>query len=157
MLLVEVTIYYHSLSLPARHFLGEVSAIHKERKTVDVQFKDGDHFTDVSIHLVKRYIYGDSCDEALDGEELTDTPGLHVSRCAKCAGKTYLSHNMGITTMTFAVPSDDYVPFSERIILTSAWSKERSGRILAGVVEDSISLKEVFKGVDSDMYTRAIW
>ena len=65
--------------------------------------------------------------------------------------------NMGITTMAFAAPSDDYVPLYERLILTSAWSTERSGRILAGVVEDSISLKEAINGVDSVMYTRAIW
>ena len=102
-------------------------------------------------------MYGDSCDEALDREELAGRPGLHVSRRAKCAGKTYLSQNMGITTMAFAAPSDDYVPLSERDILTSAWSTERSGCILAGVVEDSISLKEAINGVDSDMDTRAIW
>ena len=105
MLPAEATIYYHSLSLPARRFLGEVSAIHKERRTVDVQFKDGDHAADVPMHLVKRYMYGDSCDEALEREELAGTPGLRVSRRTKCLGKTYLSQSMGIRTMAFAAPS----------------------------------------------------
>ena len=31
----EATLYYHSLSLPARRFLGEISAIHKEERTVN--------------------------------------------------------------------------------------------------------------------------
>ena len=96
----EATLYYHSLSLPARRFLGEISAIHKEERTVDVLFKDGDRTADVTMHLVKRYMYGDSCDETLEREELTVTPGL-VLKHRRCKDKTYLSFNMDIKIGSF--------------------------------------------------------
>ncbi len=64
------------------------------------------------MHLVKRYMYGDSCDEALEREELAGTPGLVLKRSSR-KGKTYLSKNMGIKSMADAVASDG-VPLAER-------------------------------------------
>ena len=44
----EATLYYHSLSLPCRRFLGELSAVDKDARTMDVLFKDGDRAANVS-------------------------------------------------------------------------------------------------------------
>ena len=136
----DATLYYHILSLPCLHFLGEISAIHKGERTVDVLFKDGDRDANVPMHLVKRYMYGDSCDQTLQREELADMCGMNVARSSRRKGKTYLSENMGIKSLSFAAPSNDHVPLAYRLIITSSWSTERSGCVLAGVVEDTVSL-----------------
>ena len=44
----DATPYYHSLSLPCRRFLGELSAVDKDARTMDVLFKDGDRAANVS-------------------------------------------------------------------------------------------------------------
>ena len=75
----EATLYYHGLSLPTRRLLDEISVMDKEERTVDVLFKDGDRTVDVTMRLLKRYMYGDSCDETLDREELPDMPGLMLT------------------------------------------------------------------------------
>ena len=87
----DATLYYHILSLPCLHFLGEISAVHKGERTVDVLFKDGDRDANVPMHLVKRYMYGDSCDQTLQREELADMCGMNVARSSRRKGKTYLS------------------------------------------------------------------
>ena len=42
--------YYHCLSLPCRRFLGEISAVDKGERTVDVLFKDGDRDANVPMY-----------------------------------------------------------------------------------------------------------
>ena len=59
--------------------------------------------------------------------------------------------------MAFTASTGANVPLADRLVLTSTWSTVRNGHTLAGVIEDSITLREAIDGIDSDLYTRAIW
>ena len=106
------------------------------------------------MKVVKRALFGDSCEEALLREEQAAEAGAPIPRPR---GRTYMGDNLGITRMTFTASTGAYVPLADRLILTSTWSTVRNGHTLAGVVEDSTTLRAAIDGIDSDMYTRAIW
>jgi hypothetical protein len=106
------------------------------------------------MKVVKRALFGDSCEEALLREEQAAEAGAPIPRPR---GRTYMDDNLGITRMAFTASTGAYVPLAERLILTSSWSTVRNGHALAGVVEDRTTLRAVIDGIDSDMYTRAIW
>ena len=99
-------------------------------------------------------MFGDSCEQVLLREEETVEPGAPIPRPR---GRTYMGDNLGITRMAFSSSTGAYVPLADRLMLTSSWSTVRNGRALAGVVDDTITLRDVIDGTDSDMYTRAIW
>jgi hypothetical protein len=146
--------YYALWKAPMQRYPGEITALSKERRTVNIRFKDGDCAHEVPMKVVKRALFGDSCLEALLREEQESEPGAPVSRPR---GRTYMGDNLGITRMTFTASTGAYVPLADRLILTSTWSTVRNDRVLAGVVEDSMTLRAAIDGIDSDMYTRAIW
>jgi hypothetical protein len=137
-----------------KRYPGEITAISKERRTVNIAFKDGDWADDVPMEVVKRIMYGDSCLQALLREEEAAEPGTPIPRTL---GRTYVGDNLGITRMAFTASTGTSVPLADRLVLTSTWSTVRNGHTLAGVIEDSITLCEAINGIDSDLYTRAIW
>ena len=146
--------YYALWKAPMRRYAGEITAFSKERHTVNIRFKDGDCADEVPMKVVKRVMFGDSCEQALLREEQAEEPGAPIPRPR---GRTYMGDNLGITRMTFTASTGAYVPLADRLILTSTWSTVRNGRALTGVVEDSMTLRAAIGGIDSDMYTRAIW
>jgi hypothetical protein len=146
--------YYALWKAPMQRYPGEITAFSKERRTVNIRFKDGDCADAVPMKVVKRALFGDSCEEALLREEQAAEAGAPIPRPR---GRTYMDDNLGITRMAFTASTGAYVPLAERLILTSSWSTVRNGHALAGVVEDRTTLRAVIDGIDSDMYTRAIW
>jgi len=146
--------YYALWKAPMQRYSGQITAFSKERRTVDIRFKDGVCADEVPMKVVKRVLFGDSCLESLLREEQESEPVVPVPRPR---GRTYMGDNLGITRMTFTASTGAYVPLADRLILTSTWSTVRNGHTLAGVVEDSTTLRAAIDGIDSDMYTRAIW
>jgi hypothetical protein len=146
--------YYALWKAPMQRYPGQITAFSKERRTVNIRFKDGVCADEVPMEVVKRVLFGDSCLEALLREEQESEPFSSVPRAR---GRTYMGDMLGITRMTFTASTGAYVPLADRLILTSTWSTVRNGHTLAGVVEDNTTLRAAIGGIDSDMYTRAIW
>jgi len=66
--------YYATWKPGMKRYPGEITVFSKERRTVNIGFKDGDWADEVPMNVKKRTMYGDSCEQALLREEETAEP-----------------------------------------------------------------------------------